>query len=198
MILVWQTLFAVFFMKQKAKKKKTKIEPKPKVYAFIDSQNLNLGIKGLGWELDFCKFLRYLENKYKVAKAFLFIGYIASNKKLYKYLKECGYQIIFKKTVAYWENGRVNFKGNVDADLVLHAMIQYKNYDKSVMVSGDGDFQCLIDYWDKNNKLYKIFVPDYRIYSSLLLPYKKYIIFGNYLKQKLSYIEPSKKNKTRG
>ena len=30
-------------------------------YAFIDSQNLHLGIKGLGWILDFQKFRIYLK-----------------------------------------------------------------------------------------------------------------------------------------
>ena len=45
-------------------------------YAFIDSQNLNLSIKSLGWNLDFAKFRIYLREKYKVEKAFLFIGYI--------------------------------------------------------------------------------------------------------------------------
>ena len=45
------------------------------VYAFIDSQNLNLGIRSLGWNLDFKRFRVYLKDKYDVKKAFLFIGY---------------------------------------------------------------------------------------------------------------------------
>ncbi|MFZ2545284.1 MAG: hypothetical protein WAW80_04870 [Candidatus Saccharimonadales bacterium] len=32
-------------------------------YAFIDSQNLNLGIKSLGWTLDFRKFRQFFPNK---------------------------------------------------------------------------------------------------------------------------------------
>jgi hypothetical protein len=43
-------------------------------YAFIDSQNLNLSIRELGWILDFGKFRTYLRDKYGVAKAFIFIG----------------------------------------------------------------------------------------------------------------------------
>lgn len=60
------------------------------VYAFIDSQNLNLGTsknlyKGQkliyqGWKLDFKKFRHYLTDKFKVEKAFLFIGFISKNK----------------------------------------------------------------------------------------------------------------------
>ncbi|KKP92579.1 MAG: hypothetical protein UR98_C0023G0008 [Parcubacteria group bacterium GW2011_GWA1_36_12] len=50
---------------------------KPIVYAFIDSQNLNLGIKSQGWKLDWRKFRQYLRNKYSVVKAYLFIGQVA-------------------------------------------------------------------------------------------------------------------------
>jgi len=32
-------------------------------YAFIDSNNLNLGIQSLGWKLDFRRFRRYLKEK---------------------------------------------------------------------------------------------------------------------------------------
>lgn len=30
-------------------------------YAFIDSQNLNLGVLALGWKLDFARFRSYLD-----------------------------------------------------------------------------------------------------------------------------------------
>ena len=59
------------------------------VYAFIDSQNLNLGTSKdiyrnrkliyKGWKLDFKKFRIYLNDKFHVKKAFLFIGYIKQN-----------------------------------------------------------------------------------------------------------------------
>jgi len=61
-----------------------------KVYAFIDSQNLNLGIRDQGWKLDFRRFRIYLKDKYKIRKAFLFIGYIEKNQKLYDSLKKSG------------------------------------------------------------------------------------------------------------
>jgi hypothetical protein len=41
-------------------------DTKPIVYAFIDSQNLNLGTQSAGWKLDFRKFRLYLKNKYGV------------------------------------------------------------------------------------------------------------------------------------
>lgn len=155
------------------------------VYAFIDSQNLNLGILDQGWRLDFKKFRVYLRDKYKVEKAFLFIGYISENQKLYDFLKKSGYKLVFKPTVM---DGTGKAKGNVDAELVLYSVrIEYDNYDKAVIVSGDGDFQCLIKYLEKQRKLERVLVPNQKKYSKLLLPYKKYLNFMNDLKMKLEY-----------
>ena len=64
-------------------------------YAFIDSQNLNLGILGCGWKLNFGRFYVYLKDKYHVSKAYLFIGYVPGNEALYTYLQQAGYIVIF-------------------------------------------------------------------------------------------------------
>ncbi len=134
-------------------------------FAFIDSQNLNLAIKELGWTLDFEKFRVYLKEKYGVTKAYLFIGYIQDNKDLYKSLQERGYILIFKPTLKY-KDGKV--KGNCDAELVLQAMIDVQTYDHAVIVTGDGDFHCLVDYLIKQKKLGKLLVPNQKSYSALL------------------------------
>lgn len=67
-------------------------------------------------------------------------------------------------------------KGNVDAELVLHAMIEYENYDKAVIVSSDGDSFCLADYLYSQNKLLKILASNVK-YSKLLYPFKKDNLF---------------------
>lgn len=51
-----------------------------------------------GWCLNYKKFRRYLADKFRVSKAFLFIGYILSNKYLYNHLKSYGYELVFKPT----------------------------------------------------------------------------------------------------
>jgi len=145
-----------------------------KIYAFIDSQNLNLGVLSQGGKLDFRKFRQYLKIKYGVSKAFLFIGYVEENKVLYEYLKRSGYICIFKKIIEYKDKDIV-VKGNIDADLVLHSMIEFPHYYKAIIVSGDGDFYPLIDYLLKKNKLLKIITPNKK-YSSLLLKFLPYII----------------------
>jgi uncharacterized LabA/DUF88 family protein len=37
-------------------------------------------------------------------------------------------------------------QGNVDADLVLQAMIEFDNFNQAIIVSSDGDFYCLVKY----------------------------------------------------
>ncbi len=144
---------------------------KEKNYAFIDSQNLNLGVRGLGWRLDFGKFRRYLKDKLRVTEAIIFIGYVPQYQRLYNYLKRTGYTIIFKP-ITRGPNGTV--KGNVDAELVLHTMYHLceKSFDKAVIVTGDGDFRCLVDHLVKVDRLAKLIVPNQYRYSSLLRQYR--------------------------
>lgn len=156
-------------------------------YAFIDSQNLNLGVRSQGWVVDYRKFRLYLTNKHNVEKAFIFIGLVADNQKLYTMLQAAGFILVFKPTVRYFEDGKETVKGNVDAELVLHAAaIQFKNYDKAVIVSGDGDFACLMEYLRDNDKLLKIITPT-RKYSQLLEPYRVFMLRAEQIKNAIEY-----------
>jgi len=161
-----------------------------KNYAFIDSQNLNLSIRELGWKLDFRRFRKYLAEKYGIVKAFLFIGYVPGNESLYSYLQGAGYICIFKPTLEL-SDGKV--KGNVDAELVLHTMIEFINFEKAVIVTGDGDFYCLVEYLIKHGKLLKVLIPNQFSYSGLLKrlspPDFNIFDFMNSLENKLEYIE---------
>lgn len=166
------------------------------VYAFIDSQNLNLGTsKDLfnknnkriykGWQLDFKKFKIYLADKFRVSKTFLFIGYIKGNERLYNNLRRWGYDLVFKPTT---QDGSGKVKGNIDAELVLYAAaIKFDQYDRAAIVSGDGDFCCLYEFLKKNNKLLRIIIPNKKSMSTLLNKfdsYKKFIIDD---KERLEY-----------
>jgi uncharacterized LabA/DUF88 family protein len=158
---------------------------KHEIYAFIDSQNLNLAIRDLGWKLDFRKFRIYLKDKYKVDKAFLFLGYVKEFENLYKNLRSYGYELVFKPTLG--KKGEI--KGNCDAELVLHcARIEYDNFDEAIIISGDGDFYCLVDFLKKENKLSKIGIPNKKYFSSLFIPFRHpYFFHICDLKEKLEY-----------
>ena len=102
---------------------------------------------------------------------------------MYKRLKSYGYDLVYKPTV---KDNLGKPKGNVDAELVLHASaIEYFNYDKAVIVSGDGDFACLHDYLERKKKLLRIIIPNSKSESSLLKPFHKYKTFIEFEKEKL-------------
>ncbi|MCR4314517.1 MAG: NYN domain-containing protein [Candidatus Uhrbacteria bacterium] len=134
-------------------------------YAFIDSQNVNLAIREMGWKVDHGKFRKYLSDKYGVSKAFLFIGYIEGNNGLYAALQEAGFICIFKPTLKYKDG---TTKGNCDAELVLHAMIEYGNFEQAIIVTGDGDFYCLAKYLMEKEKLAALLIPNRERFSALL------------------------------
>ena len=70
----------------------------PRVFAFIDSQNLNVGTQKFGWKMDWQKFRKFLADKYGVQKAFMFIGYVPEFEAMYEQLHEAGYMIVLKPT----------------------------------------------------------------------------------------------------
>jgi len=153
-------------------------------YAFIDSQNLNLGIRAQGWKLDHKHFKSYLQSQWKVTKAFLFIGYLEEQEDMYKKLREMGFTIVFKPTVVRGEE----VKGNVDVELALEAMKDWDSYNQAIIVSGDGDFFSLVKHLIDKKKLAALLVPNRRRFSSLYneIP-EKYVHYLDELRPQLHY-----------
>src|SRR3989344_2408586 len=143
-------------------REKEYMKKKENNYAFIDSQNVNLAIRELGWRLDFRRFRVHLKETYGVEKAFLFIGYVEGNSDLYADLQKAGFICIFKPTLIYKDG---TTKGNCDAELVLQAMIEYANYRKAIIVPNRFKFSALLKF--------KIF--------------RSYLRFMNELDEKLAY-----------
>ncbi|HCM51981.1 TPA: hypothetical protein DIS56_02505 [Candidatus Saccharibacteria bacterium] len=171
-----------------------------RIYAFIDSQNLNVSTQKFGWKMDWRKFRKFLKDKYGVTRAYLFIGYVPEMMEMYEFLYGLGYGVVLKPTV---DMNRPKLpeaekadkaeavekkpvKGNVDADMVLWTMKEMPNYDKAVIVTGDGDFFTLVEYLIEQKKLAKLLTPNIH-YSSLFKPFDKDIEqLGKYRRQ-LSY-----------
>jgi uncharacterized LabA/DUF88 family protein len=168
-----------------------------KNYAFIDAQNLYLAIDSLGWKLDYKKFRVYLKDKYRVEKAYMFMGFMPGNQELYNFLQSIGYVLVFKPIIL---NENIGVKGNCDAELVLQAMIDIKAYQEAVIVTGDGDFYCLIKHLSERGKLGKVLAPSPQNCSSLLakitgrLEGAKKMAFVSDLRKKLEYKRGRKKN----
>jgi uncharacterized LabA/DUF88 family protein len=136
--------------------------------AFIDGQNLHLGTMENGWKVNFKKFRIYLKENYLIGKAYYFLGYISEKEQdLYNNLQEAGFIVIFK---SHNQELQAKKKGNVDTDIVFEIMknlIDNKDFDKIVLVSGDGDYRKVVDYLISKNKFKKILFPNKKFASSL-------------------------------
>lgn len=175
--------------KKKASSAPQPLLEKPKLpnnYAFIDSQNLNLGVQKAGWKMNWRRLREWLRDEYGVTHAYMFIGYMSENETLYQQMYDHGFLVVLKPTLEIVQVERpgekpkddkekVPVKGNIDADLVLHAMKELPNYDKAIIVSGDGDFYGLAEYLEKQGKLMHIMTPNSH-YSSLLKQFDKFIL----------------------
>lgn len=156
-------------------------------YAFIDGQNLYQGAKSAGWEIDYYRLRLYLSAKFSVKKAFLFLGYLKENEGLYKYLRDAGFDIVFKK-VSNANNNKV--KGNVDVALAVFVMKNLKNFDQAVLVTSDGDFEPLVEELKKQNKLRIVLSVKRDTCSSLLkISAKGNIMFLDDVKHKVSKLK---------
>lgn len=136
--------------------------------AYIDAANLDKALKNdLKWELDYAKFRVWLKEKYKVEKAYIFIGLIPKYKDLYTYLQGCGFELAFKDVI--YQGGRP--KGNCDADLLMQASAHLYEGDlkKAVLVASDGDYAPLIKKLIEKHSLETILSPGLAAKCSILL-----------------------------
>ncbi len=167
------------------------------VYAFIDSQNLNVGTQKFGWKMNWVKLRKFLADEYGVTKAFMFIGYIPENESLYEQMHEAGYMVVLKPTFDMTrprpedkpddkKDEERHIKGNVDAELVLWTMKEMSNYQKAIIVSGDGDFYSLVEYLEGKGRLLHLLTPSGH-YSQLYNRYDSYIVRLDKYRKELAY-----------
>jgi uncharacterized LabA/DUF88 family protein len=123
------------------------------------------------WEVDLAKFKVYLENKYNVSEIYYFLGYVQDeNEDLYEEIQKSGLILKFREHNSAMLGKK---KGNVDSDIIFSVMknlYKKEEFDKIILVSGDGDYKMLVDFLIEENKFEKVLFPNRKYASSL---YKK-------------------------
>jgi len=155
-----------------------------KVNIYIDGNNLYRAATELGHKIDYKRFRNWLRQKYNPEKVYIFIGLVPSRTSFYEHLQECGFILVFKQTVSV--KGTV--KGNCDAELVLKAVSDFytKSYTSCFLLTGDGDFGCLVEFLRDNHSLHGVLAPDEKKCSILLKNKNVEITFLNELYHKFS------------
>ena len=163
-------------------------------FAYIDGANLHKGILELGWRMDYKRFRIFLREKYGVSKAYIFLGFVITNTNLYRNLQNLGYIVIFKPTIPD-DKGEV--KGNCDAELVLQAVADmYESlYEQAIIISGDGDFACLVNFLKEKKRLKVVLSPNHLKASVLLRKaVPNNIVFLERFRERLQYQKNEVKN----
>ena len=166
-------------------------QKKPNI-AFIDGQNLYFGTTkcsdcatkanrelksmqlsdcscGSAWKINLAKFRIYLKDNYNISEAYYFLGFLRNkNSDLYNELQKAGFIVQFKEHTELLMSKK---KGNVDADIIFQAMEKLldhgEEFNKIVIISGDGDFKKLVSYFISKDRFEKILFPNRRFASSL-------------------------------
>ncbi len=135
--------------------------------AYIDGQNLYLWTKADWRFVDFKRLRIFLKDKFNVEEAYYFIGFVSEEEQaLYNNLQKAGFIVVFREHSATLKGKK---KGNVDVDIVFEIMkkiYEEKDFDKIVLVTGDGDYIKLVKHLIKKNLLHKVVFPN-KNYSSL-------------------------------
>ena len=136
---------------------------------FIDGQNLHMGARSLGWDIDYKKLKDTLSTKFNVDEAYYFIGtFDSEHQELYEGLQKDGYIVSFRNHAGSLKSAK---KGNVDADVVFRMMRALferpDEFDKMILISSDGDYRNVIDYLIEKDRLQTMIFPTKRGTSSL-------------------------------
>jgi len=73
--------------------------------------------------------------------------------RFYLRLESFGYKLYLKPVKRYYQAGDITKrKANCDVDMAFHLMKEKDNFDKAVILSGDGDFLPVLKYLKSQNK----------------------------------------------
>ena len=141
----------------------SQLQPK---YCFIDAQNFDsfffkqANITNLNRFIDYKKLYDYLVQNIKVkpGKVFIFVGENRSYRQV-DLFKKFGFQVMLCR--AKRENKDGTESHNIDTDLVIKSLTEYYEIEDHdlVLLTGDGDFIPLIDFYEERNAKVELICP---------------------------------------
>lgn len=119
------------------------------MYVFIDAANILYSQQTLGWRVDYAKLKAYIEKECDLKGIFFYTGHVGDNAKQQSFLQKLralGYHI-HSKEVKRIRTGRHTYlwKGNLDVELSIDAVLSLSEYETLILLSGDSDFAYLLD-----------------------------------------------------
>ena len=158
-----------------------------KVGVYIDGSNLYYGGRKAGWQLDYAKLKAFIERKYEISVINYYnsIGYEKNEEG--KYIKDQKGQYVFNQATLRFEdhlkrigikviskplkfvNGNESIATNkLDGNLMIDAMKEQNEWDELILMSGDSDFESLVQHVISAKKIAHIFSFGSRISHELI------------------------------
>ncbi len=120
-------------------------------YAFVDAANIIYRDSDPHpWKIDLKKLLKYLSERFGAVKIFYYGGIDHQNKTqvhLYHTMEYWGYELRLNRVKRFInERGEPYLKADVDSRLTFDMMRLFHEYDRAVVLTGDGDFYWVLEY----------------------------------------------------
>ena len=125
--------------------------PEDRVAAFIDGANLYQAARALGFDIDYKRLLQTLAADCRFVRAYYYTALLDEQeyspiRPLVDWLDYNGYTMVTKPLKEFTQStGRRRFKGNMDVEIAVDVMEMTPHVDHIVLISGDGDFRCLVE-----------------------------------------------------
>lgn len=149
-----------------------------RVYVFIDAANILYSQQTLRWRVDYKKLKEYFEKECDLQAIYFYTGRVGDNSKQNSFLERLrsfGYQVRAKEVKRIKLSRNIyEWKGNLDAELIIDALKNTDNFDTCIFMSGDSDFAPLLDELKSRKKLVIVMSTKHHI-SRELIERAKYI-----------------------
>lgn len=137
-------------MPKRNRKKGQNLKKYGRIVIFIDAANIIYSLKDLGWKINYKKLRRYFERNSKLVDIYFYSAKWEgkdSEESFLSMLSRIGFKLRTKRLKFVKHNdGSSHPKGNVDVDLTVDMMSLLPKYDTAVLMSGDGDFQAVVNF----------------------------------------------------
>lgn len=121
-----------------------------RVSVFVDGANFFYMQKDkLKWFADPKKILEFVKKKTQgeLVDAFYYQSFVPQQENYLKALPTMGYTLVTKDLKDIYSNeGTSKHKGNFDVEIVLDMFNTIDHYDMAILISGDGDFERLLQF----------------------------------------------------
>ena len=125
--------------------------PQERIALFIDGSNFYAAAKGLDFDIDYKRLLKFFSSQGHLVRAFYFTALLEEQeyspiRPLVDWLDYNGYTMVTKPAKEFTDGaGRKKIKGNMDIELAVDMIEIADSIDHAVIFSGDGDFRRLIE-----------------------------------------------------